>query len=143
MMGVMLMSTLIAYGSNNGITKNLAMSLSEKLNSEVDVRNTKYNSSFYLDKYENVLIGINLVNGEISKEIKKFIENNIEDFKFKKLGFFTINKDENQINKIDTSLPKEFKSLIDFKEHFKKIDTDEIAPFIDTLNDNLAKACIY
>ena len=80
------MCTLIAYGSNNGITKNLAMSLSEKLDSEVDVRNTKYNSSFYLDKYDNILIGINLVNGEISNEIKKFIENNIEDFQFKKLG---------------------------------------------------------
>lgn len=137
------MSTLIAYGSNNGITKNLAVSLSERLNSEVDVRNTKYNSSFYLDKYENILIGINLVNGEISKEIKKFIENNIEDFKFKKLGFFTINKDENQIDQIDTSLPDEFKNLINFKEHFKKIDTDEMGSFVDILNDNLAKACIY
>ncbi len=74
------MCTLIAYGSNNGITKDLALSLSEKLNSDVEVRNTKYNSSFYLDKYENILIGINLVDGEISKEIRKFIENNIEEF---------------------------------------------------------------
>ena len=53
------MCTLIAYGSNNGITKNLAVSLAEKIDSEVDVKNTKYNSSFYLDKYENILIGIN------------------------------------------------------------------------------------
>ncbi|MGL5756053.1 MAG: flavodoxin domain-containing protein [Paraclostridium sp.] len=137
------MSTLIAYGSNNGITENLAMSLSQQLNSEVDVRNTKYNSSFYLDKYENILIGINLVNGEISKEVKKFIENNIEDFKFKKLGFFTINKDENQIDQIDTSLSQELKGLIDFKEHFGKNDTDKMYNFVDTLNNNLATACIY
>ncbi|WP_270647960.1 flavodoxin domain-containing protein [Paeniclostridium hominis] len=132
------MCTLIAYGSNNGITKNLAMSLSEKLDSEVDVRNTKYNSSFYLDKYDNILIGINLVNGEISNEIKKFIENNIEDFQFKKLGFFTINKDDNQINKIDTSLPKEFKNLIDFEGHFNKAYLDEINSFVEILNQKLA-----
>ncbi|MEG2788515.1 MAG: flavodoxin domain-containing protein [Romboutsia sp.] len=137
------MSTLIAYGSNNGITENLAISLSQQLNSEVDVRNTKYNSSFYLDKYENVLIGINLVNGEISKEVNKFIENNIEDFKFKKLGFFTINKDKNQIDQIDMSLPQEFKGLINFKEHFGKNDTDKMYNFVDTLNNNLATACIY
>lgn len=132
------MCTLIAYGSNNGITKNLAMSLSEKLDLEVDVRNTKYNSSFYLDKYDNILIGINLVNGEISNEIKKFIENNIEDFQFKKLGFFTINKDDNQINTIDTSLPKEFKNLIDFEGHFNKAYLDEINSFVETLNQKLA-----
>lgn len=137
------MCTLIAYGSNNGITKNLAMSLSEKLDSDVDVRNTKYNSSFYLDKYENILIGINLVNGEISKEIQKFIENNIEEFKFKKLGFFTVNKDAKQINYIDSSLSKEFRELIDFKEHFEKEDNRKIYDFIDSLNNNLALACNY
>ena len=137
------MCTLIAYGSNNGITKNLAMSLSEKLNSDVDVRNTKYNSSFYLDKYENILIGINLVNGEISKEIQKFIENNIEEFKFKKLGFFTVNKDIKQINYIDSSLSKEFSELIDFEEHFAKEDNEKIYNFVDVLNNNLALACNY
>lgn len=137
------MCTLIAYGSNNGITKNLAMSLSEKLNSDVDIRNTKYNSSFYLDKYENVLIGINLVNGEISKEIQKFIENNVEEFKFKKVGLFTVNKDEKQINYIDNTLPGEFTGLIDFEEHFKKEDDEKIYDFIEVLNNNLALACNY
>ncbi|WP_371025181.1 flavodoxin domain-containing protein [Paraclostridium ghonii] len=137
------MCTLIAYGSNNGITKNLAMSLSEKLNSDVDIRNTKYNSSFYLDKYENVLIGINLVNGEISKEIQKFIENNVEEFKFKKVGLFTVNKDEKQINYIDNTLPEEFTGLIDFEEHFKKEDNEKIYDFIEVLNNNLALACNY
>lgn len=134
------MCTLIAYGSNNGITKNLAMSLSEKLDSEVDVRNTKYNSSFYLDKYENVLIGINLEDGEISTEIQRFIENNIEEFKFKKLGFFTVNKDEKQINYIDNNLTKEFTGLINFEEHFKKEDEEKIYNFVDVLNNNLALA---
>lgn len=134
------MCTLIAYGSNNGITKNLAMSLSEKLDSEVDVRNTKYNSSFYLDKYENVLIGINLEDGEISTEIQRFIENNIEEFKFKKLGFFTVNKDEKQINYIDNNLPKEFTGLINFEEHFKKEDEEKIYNFVDVLNNNLVLA---
>lgn len=134
------MCTLIAYGSNNGITKNLAMSLSEKLDSEVDVRNTKYNSSFYLDKYENVLIGINLEDGEISTEIQRFIENNIEEFKFKKLGFFTVNKDEKQINYIDNNLPKEFTGLINFEEHLKKEDEEKIYNFVDVLNNNLALA---
>jgi menaquinone-dependent protoporphyrinogen IX oxidase len=137
------MCTLIAYGSNNGITKNLAMSLSEKLDSDVDVRNTKYNSSFYLDKYENVLIGINLVNGEISKEIQKFIENNIEEFKFKKLGFFTVNKDEKQINYIDSTLPEEFTGLVNFEEHFTKEYNEKIYDFVDVLNNNLALACNY
>lgn len=137
------MCTLIAYGSNNGITKNLAMSLSEKLDSDVDVRNTKYNSSFYLDKYENVLIGINLVNGEISKEIQKFIENNIEEFKFKKLGFFTVNKDEKQINYIDSTLPEEFIGLVNFEEHFTKEYNEKIYDFVDVLNNNLALACNY
>ena len=134
------MCTLIAYGSNNGITKSLAMSLSEKLDSEVDVRNTKYNSSFYLDKYENVLIGINLEDGEISTEIQRFIENNIEEFKFKKLGFFTVNKDEKQINYIDNNLPKEFTGLINFEEHFQKEDEEKIYNFVDVLNNNLALA---
>ena len=69
---------------------------------------------------------------------KKFIENNIEDFQFKKLGFFTINKDDNQINTIDTSLPKEFKNLIDFEGHFSKAYLDEINSFVETLNQKLA-----
>ncbi|WP_057537523.1 flavodoxin domain-containing protein [Paraclostridium sordellii] len=133
------MCTLIAYGSNNGITKNLAVSLAEKIDSEVDVKNTKYNSSFYLDKYENILIGINLVNGEVSKEIRKFIENNIEEFRFKKLGVFTINKDENQIDSIRQSLPEEFKDLLKFKEHFDKNDNEKIYGFADVLNNNLVE----
>lgn len=133
------MCTLIAYGSNNGITKNLAVSLAEKIDSEVDVKNTKYNSSFYLDKYENILIGINLVNGEVSKEIRKFIENNIEEFRFKKLGVFTIDKDENQIDSIRQSLPKEFKDLLEFKEHFDKNDNEKIYRFADVLNNNLVE----
>lgn len=136
------MCTLIAYGSNNGITKDLALSLSEKLNSDVEVRNTKYNSSFYLDKYENILIGINLVNGEISKEIRKFIENNIEEFKFKKLGVFTINKDEHQISSIRNNLPEEFKNLIEFKEHFVKDDNEKVYNFTEILNNNLATSFI-
>lgn len=136
------MCTLIAYGSNNGITKNLAVSLAEKLDSEVDVKNTKYNSSFYLDKYENILIGINLVNGEVSKEIRKFIENNIDEFRFKKLGVFTINKDENQIDSIRQSLPKEFKDLLEFREHFDKNDNEKIYGFVHVLNNNLAEAFI-
>lgn len=136
------MCTLIAYGSNNGITKDLALSLSEKLNSDVEVRNTKYNSSFYLDKYENILIGINLVDGEISKEIRKFIENNIEEFKFKKLGVFTINKDEHQINSIRNNLPEEFKNLIEFKEHFVKDDNEKVYNFTEILNNNLATSFI-
>ncbi|CEQ29247.1 flavodoxin/nitric oxide synthase [[Clostridium] sordellii] len=134
-----MMCTLIAYGSNNGITKNLAVSLAEKIDSEVDVKNTKYNSSFYLDKYENILIGINLVNGEVSKEIRKFIENNIEEFRFKKLGVFTINKDENQIDSIRQSLPEEFKDLLKFKEHFDKNDNEKIYGFADVLNNNLVE----
>ncbi|WP_373600535.1 flavodoxin family protein [Paraclostridium bifermentans] len=136
------MCTLIAYGSNNGITKDLALSLSEKLNSDVEVRNTKYNSSFYLDKYENILIGINLVDGEISKEIRKFIENNIEEFKFKKLGVFTINKDEHQISSIRNNLPEEFKNLIEFKEHFVKDDNEKVYNFTEILNNNLATSFI-
>lgn len=135
------MSTLVAYGSNNGITKNVAFSLSEKLNSEVDVRNIKYNSSFYLDKYENILMGINLVDGQVSNEIKKFIENNIDNLRFKNIAFFTVNKDENQINVIDKSLSDEFKQLINFKEHFKKSDDENISSFIDILNANLAESC--
>ena len=130
-----MMCTLIAYGSNNGITKNLAVSLAEKIDSEVDVKNTKYNSSFYLDKYENILIGINLVNGEVSKEIRKFIE----EFRFKKLGVFTINKDENQIDSIRQSLPEEFKDLLEFKEHFDKNDNEKIYGFADVLNNNLVE----
>lgn len=136
------MCTLIAYGSNNGITKDLALSLSEKLNSDVEVRNTKYNSSFYLDKYENILIGINLVDGEISKEIRKFIENNIEEFKFKKLGVFTINKDEHQISSIRNNLPEEFKNLIEFKEHFVKDDNEKVYNFTEILNNNLSTSFI-
>ena len=135
------MCTLIAYGSNNGITKNLAMSLSEQIDSEVDVRDTKYNSSFYLDKYENILIGVNLENGEISSQIQKFIENNIEEFKFKKLGFFTVNKDEKQINYINNNLPKEFIELVRFKEHFENKDEEKIYDFVEVLNDNLSLAC--
>lgn len=136
------MCTLIAYGSNNGITKDLALSLSEKLNSEIEVRNTKYNSSFYLDKYENILIGINLVDGEISKEIRRFIENNIEEFRFKKLGVFTINKDQHQINSIINNLPEEFKNLIEFKEHFAKNDNEKVYNFTEILNNNLATSFI-
>ena len=135
------MCTLIAYGSNNGITKNLAMSLSKQIDSEVDVRDTKYNSSFYLDKYENILIGVNLENGEISSQIQKFIENNIEEFKFKKLGFFTVNKDEKQINYINNNLPKEFIELVRFKEHFENKDEEKIYDFVEVLNDNLSLAC--
>lgn len=137
------MSTLIAYGSNNGITKEMAFSLSEKLNSDVDVRDVKNNSSFYIDKYENILMGINLVENRISNEISKFIENNIENLKFKNLAFFTVNKDENQVQIIDNNLPIEFKSLIDYKENFKISELEKIESFINILNANLEQSYIY
>lgn len=137
------MSTLIAYGSNNGITKQMALSLSEKLNSDVDVRDVKHNSSFYIDKYENILMGINLVENKISNEINKFIESNIENLKFKNLAFFTVNKDENQVQIIDKNLPEELKSLIDFKENFKINELEKIESFISLLNENLEQSYIY
>lgn len=137
------MSTLIAYGSNRGITKDIAILLSNKLNSEVDVRNIKHNSSFYIDKYENILMGINLVDGKISNEVNKFIENNIEDLKFKKLGFFTVNKDKNQVEFIDENLPQEFKSLISFKENLEADKSEQIESFTNILNNNLVESYIY
>ena len=88
-------------------------------------------------------MGINLVDGKISKEVNKFIENNIEDLKFKKLGFITVNKDKNQVEFIDENLPQEFKSLISFKENLEADKTEQIESFTNILNNNLVESYIY
>ena len=81
------MSTLIAYATKHGFTKQCVELLAEQLSESLDIVDLNHNQP-NLSKYEKVIVGGSVYAGGIRKPVAQFINNNLETLKDKKLGLF-------------------------------------------------------
>jgi len=95
------MKTLILYATKYGATAEIAQKIAAKTDDATtqDLKNTPAPN---LDEYECIIIGTSIYAGNIRKEAKEFLAQNIETLKTKKLGLYIsgmeANKDKESLN---------------------------------------------
>jgi menaquinone-dependent protoporphyrinogen oxidase len=83
------MKILIAYGSKTGATENCAKKIKDVMEKEsVDVINLKNTKRLELTQYDVVIIGTPLYMGRIHRNVKRFLEKNLDLLMTKELHFF-------------------------------------------------------
>ena len=82
------MNTLIVYASKNGSTEKAAKLLFEKLKGEKNIINIREDKNPGLENYETVILGGSIYAGNIQKELKNFVNNNLDLLLAKKIGLF-------------------------------------------------------
>lgn len=82
------MKTLIVYGTKHGTAEKCSEILKSKLQGEVVSVNIKKKNVPDIGSFDKVVIGGSIYAGQIQKEIKQFVVENIEVLKNKKLAFF-------------------------------------------------------
>lgn len=102
------MNTLVVYASKKGSTEKAAKMLFEKLEGEKSIVNIKENSSPTLENYETVILGGSIYAGSIQKEIKNFVNDNLNLLLTKKIGLFLCcGMEENYKKQLKQSFPEE------------------------------------
>ncbi|MBN4050974.1 MAG: flavodoxin [Alkaliphilus sp.] len=114
------MNTIIIYATKYGSTEKCASILAKNLDGSVDIHNLKMNNDIDLSKYDKVIIGSSIYIGQIRKEVKEFCENNLNELKNKKTGFYIccMHEGAEALSQIDNNFPKELLSNAIAKEHF-------------------------
>lgn len=107
------MKILIIYASKTGTTEKCAKEINTKIKNSkiVNIKNQNEN----IDKYDLIIIGTPIRIGMIDKKIKKFIINNLETLKNKKVAYFICcGFKENSKQYFEQNIPKELlnKSII-------------------------------
>ena len=80
------MQTLIIYASKTGTTAKCANQINRELKDSKMLNILNYNED--ISKYDLIIIGSPIRMGLIDKKIKKFLLNNIETLKSKKVAYF-------------------------------------------------------
>lgn len=85
------MKTLIAYGTKSGTSKKCAEMLAKELTDVTlaDLRKTNPDVS----EYDQIVVGGSIRAGRLNKAAKRFIKNNAEKLKSKRIAFFICNSD--------------------------------------------------
>lgn len=83
-------NTLIVYASRHGTTAGYAKKLLQLLNGKVDLcfLNERENSLPNLSVYDTIVIGGSIHYGKINRSVTKFIDDNFELLKNKRLGLY-------------------------------------------------------
>ncbi|HHV99651.1 MAG TPA: hypothetical protein GXX36_08780 [Clostridiaceae bacterium] len=82
------MKTLILFSSRYGATEKCANLIMKGLRDDAEVINLKNGESKDIDNYDVILIGGGVYAGKLQSEITKFIEDNKECLRNKKVGVF-------------------------------------------------------
>lgn len=80
------MLTLILYASKTGTTEKCAKEINKRLKNSKMLNILNQNEN--INKYDLIIIGTPIRMGMIDKKIKKFLINNIETLKSKKVAYF-------------------------------------------------------
>lgn len=89
------MKTLILYTTKHGSTQEIAQAIAQKL-SDAQICNLKKESAPPLAGFDCVVLGSPLTAGQISKNIKEFVQHNSGALQKKRLGFFVSGLDATQ-----------------------------------------------
>jgi menaquinone-dependent protoporphyrinogen oxidase len=114
------MSTLVAYSTRHGATRNYAENLAKRLPGEVTLIDLRKEPNPGLSGFETVVIGSAIYAGQVQKEVKEFCERNIVTLKEKRLGLFICcwHEGEEARKQLQTAYPAEILSVAAAKEAF-------------------------
>lgn len=105
------MSTLILYSSKYGTAQRFAQTVSENMKTPVTVSDIE-SFSGKIEDFDTVVMGSCIYMGKIRKPLKKFIVNNLEILKKRKLVFFAAGGVEKEyINTIMKEIPSDLTVL--------------------------------
>jgi len=118
--GILIMKTLIVYGTKYGCTEGCAKDLAKKLSGDTELCNIKNSRPSDLEKYEKVIIGGSIYMGKIQKEITDFCEANKGLLMEKTIGLFICSMREGEMaqEELISSFPKELWDRAITKENF-------------------------
>ncbi len=104
------MKTMIVFASRSGTAEKCARKLSEALTGEVRIVDIGREESPTIDSYDRVIVGASIKVGQIQKQIKEFVQQNIQKLREKKTGvFLCMGFDESQFKTyLEQNLPEEF-----------------------------------
>ncbi len=113
------MSTLIAYASKYGFTKNCAGLLRGKLTVEADLFDLDSGRPD-LTRYDTVVVGASVYAGKLRKAAARFCAQNAGQLKEKRLGFFVCGMAEGEmaLKEIESVFPQELLSAAAAKGFF-------------------------
>lgn len=90
------MKAIIVFRSKYGTTKKCAELIAEELKCDIDFLNLKSNRSVDIKEYDIVLIGSSIYASKIHNSVIKFIDNNKQELKNKKIGLYVCCKEEDE-----------------------------------------------
>lgn len=100
------MNTLIIYASKTGTTEKCANQINKQLTNSKMINILNQNED--INKYDLIVIGTPIRMGMIDKKIKKFLINNIENLKSKKVAYFICcGFNENWKSYYEQNIPKD------------------------------------
>jgi menaquinone-dependent protoporphyrinogen oxidase len=100
------LKTLIIYASKTGTTEKCAKEINRQLKDSKIVNILNQNED--INKYDLIVIGTPIRMGMIDKKIKKFLINNIENLKSKKVAYFICcGFNENWKSYYEQNIPKD------------------------------------
>lgn len=91
------MKTLILYASKHGATHEIAKRIACRINDSV-IYSLKQNDIPSLSQFDCIIVGSPLYAGMIQKQVKKFLNQNADDLRGKKLGLFLSGLDASKEN---------------------------------------------
>lgn len=114
------MRSLIIYGTKKGTTEACAKKLKGYMKGEVEVINIKDIKDIDINNYDTVIIGSSVYAGQFIKEIKEFIQSNINKLKDKTIGLFICCMSQGEIidKQFKDNVPEEILQAAKVKENF-------------------------
>lgn len=103
------MKTLIIYASTYGYTEEMVKKMVSESDTNVEALNIVSNCDVELAKYDAVILGSSIYVGQIHKELKNFIQKNMNELLVKKLGIFLVCGFEAQF---DTHIKNNFSEVL-------------------------------
>ncbi|OHW63510.1 flavodoxin [Andreesenia angusta] len=92
------MKTGIFYTSEHGTAEKAATELKKKIGGEVDLIDLKRERG-YVENYDNIILGSGIYAGKVSKELKSFIEKNLEEIMKRNHGVYICSREEGDNSK--------------------------------------------
>ena len=132
------MKTLIVYSSKYGCVKDCAEYLKSKIGEDTKICDVNNLTGIEIKQFDNIIIGSSVYVGKISKQIKMFVQNNIDILLEKRVAIFLCCALEAQLNEyLNSTFPK---SLLDLAISIKVFGSEARIQEMSFLDKTIIKA---
>ncbi len=113
------MKNCILFTTKHGSTEKAALLLKEKLKAETDIINLKKIKNPRISDYDTVILGASIYMGKIQKQMRKFIQEHINELLKKNIAFFIMaGQKEKAQEALENNFPTALSDRAIAKDHF-------------------------